>query len=164
MGDVWPVPGGGGAASLLGTSPKQRKRSMTSVFRPVQASAGLRFPPLWETSGLSLAAVRLRLSWGRLRSSENAAYRRGFAEPKPPWALGVPPLWETSGLCLVAVRLRLSVRAGGVMCGVLCCVVLWCCVELCCVVCGVFCVPARRRCAIQNENPISRSTQHGGRM
>ena len=48
-------------------------------------------------------------------------------------------------------------------CVVLCCVVL-CCVVLCCVVlcCGVLCVlflPARRRCAIQNEDPISRSSE-----
>ena len=37
------------------------------------------FPSLWETSGLSLAAMRLRLSWGRLRGSEIAAYRRALA-------------------------------------------------------------------------------------
>ena len=43
-----------------------------------------------------------------------------------------------------------------VMCGVWC---VLCGVVLCDVVCGVLCVPvpARRRCAIQNENPISRS-------
>ena len=42
-------------------------------------------------------------------------------------------------------------------CGVMC---VLCCVEVSCVVCGVWCVlcvPSRRRCAIQNENPISRS-------
>ena len=73
MGDVWPVPGGGGAASLLGTSPEQRKRSIPSGIRGIEASAGLRFLPLWETSGLSLVAVKLRLSWGRLQSSDIAA-------------------------------------------------------------------------------------------
>ena len=61
MGDVWPVPGGGEAASLLGTSPEQRKRSMTWNARGPEASAGLRFPSLWETSGVSLVAVGLRL-------------------------------------------------------------------------------------------------------
>ena len=51
----------------------------------------IRESPLWETSGLSLAAVRLHLSWGRLRSSENAAYRRGVAILKPSAGLGFPP-------------------------------------------------------------------------
>ena len=108
MGDVWPVPGRGEAASLLGTSPEQRKRSMPSSIRGHEASGCLRVPPLWETSGQSLVAVGLRLSWGRLRSSEIAAYRRAFALVKPPAALGFLPLWETSGLSLAAVRLRLS--------------------------------------------------------
>ena len=90
MGDVRRVPGGGEAASLLGTSPEQRKRSMPSGLREPDGSGWLRFPPLWETSGLSLAAVGLRLSWGRLRSSENAAYRRGLANMKPPAGLGFP--------------------------------------------------------------------------
>ena len=61
MGDVWPVPGGGEAASLLGTSPEQRKRSMPSSIRLRDGSGWLRFPPLWETSGLSLVAVGLHL-------------------------------------------------------------------------------------------------------
>ena len=72
---------------------------MTGRARDPEASAGLRFPPLWETSGLSLAAVGLRLSWGRLRSSENAAYRRALAKANEPEASGwlrFPPLWETS--------------------------------------------------------------------
>ena len=50
FGDVLPVPGGGEAASLLGTSPEQRKRSIPSGAREPEDSAGLRFPPLWETS------------------------------------------------------------------------------------------------------------------
>ena len=91
FGDVRPIPGGGKAASLLGTSPEQRKRSMPSSTREREDLRRLRFPPLWETSGLSLAAVWLRLSWGRLRSSENAAYRGEFDNPKPPPALGFPP-------------------------------------------------------------------------
>ena len=91
MGDVRPVSGGGGAASLLGRSPEQRKRSIASGRRPAEASRGLRFPPLWETSGLSLVAVGLRLSWGRLRSSEIAAYRRGVANGTAPVALAFPP-------------------------------------------------------------------------
>merc|ERR1712023_575233 len=72
-------------------SPEQRKRSIPSGPREGEASGWLRFPSLWETSGLSLVAVRLRLSWGRLRSSENAACRRGFAVLKPPAGLGFPP-------------------------------------------------------------------------
>ena len=91
MGDVWPVPGGGVAASLLGKTPEQRKRSIPSGVLLTDGSGCLRFPPLWETSGLSLAAVGLRLSWGRLRSNENAAYRRGLAKLKLPVALGLPP-------------------------------------------------------------------------
>ena len=91
MGDVRPVPGGGGAASLLGTSPEQRKRSMPSVSRGTDGSGGLKFPPLWETSGQSLVAVRLRLSGERLRSSENAACRRAFAVVTAPAGLGFPP-------------------------------------------------------------------------
>ena len=91
MGDVRPVPGGGEAASLLGTSPEQRKRGIPSGSREVEASGWLRFPSLWETSGQSLVAVRLRLSWGRLRSNENAAYRRGLANAKLPAALGFLP-------------------------------------------------------------------------
>ena len=90
FGDVRPLPGGGEAASLLGTSPEQRKRSMPSGIREVEASGCLRFPLLWDTSGLSLAAVRLRLSWGCLRSSENAACRRAFAKLKPLAGLGFP--------------------------------------------------------------------------
>ena len=100
MGDVRPVPGGGGAASLLGRSPEQRNRSIPSGPRAGEASGWLRFPPLWETSGLSLAAVRLRLSWGRLRSSENGHRRRGLANPKPPAGLGFPPMgdvWPVPG-------------------------------------------------------------------
>ena len=50
MGDVWPVPGGGGAASLLGTSPEQRNRSIPSESREAEASGCLKFLPLWETS------------------------------------------------------------------------------------------------------------------
>ena len=57
FGDVWPVPGGGGAACLLVTSPEQRNRSIPSGTRLDKASGWLRFPPLWETSGLSLVAV-----------------------------------------------------------------------------------------------------------
>ena len=86
--------------------------------------------------------MRLRLSWGRLRSSENAAYRRGLAFLKPPAGLGFPPYGR-----------RLACpwwRWGCVSLGVY----VWC------GVCGVLCVPSfcsRRRCAIQNENPISES-------
>ena len=54
MGDARPLPGGCEAVSLLGTSPEQRKRSIPSGPRVPEASAGLSFPPLWETSGLSL--------------------------------------------------------------------------------------------------------------
>ena len=119
MGDVWPVPGGGGAASLLGTSPEQRKRSIPSGVRVAEASAGLSFPPLWETSV---------------------------------WCV-MCGVW-----CVMCV-------VWCVMCVVLCCVVLCCCGESCCVVlccvevygvvlCG-FC--SRRRCSIQNEDPISES-------
>ena len=113
MGDVWPVPGGGEAASLLGTSPEQRKRSIASGPRGPEASGCLRFPPLWETS-----------------------------------------VWRVMcGVWCVAC---------GVVCDVWCVVCGVCCVVVCCVMwCVVFCVcvpvPARRRCAIQNENPISRS-------
>ena len=91
MGDVRPVPGGGEAASLLGTSPEQRKRSIPSSIRGIEASGWLRFPPLWETPDLSLVAVGLHLSWGRLRSSQIAAYVRGLALRKPPAGLGFPP-------------------------------------------------------------------------
>ena len=158
MADVWPVPGGGGAASLLGTSPEQRKRSIPSGVRLVDGSAGLRFPPLWETSGsipsgardreasgclrfpplwetsgLSLAAVGLRLSWGRLRCNENAAYRRGLALVKTPAALGFPPygrrlLWDTSVWCVMCC-----------MCGCLRSPPLWHTSVLCvmCCMCGV---------------------------
>ena len=62
-----------------------------SARRAAEASGCLSFPPLWETSGQSLVTVRLRPSWGRLRSSEIAAYRRGVAELKPPAALAFPP-------------------------------------------------------------------------
>ena len=72
-----------GAKTLLGTFPEQRNRSIPSGPCELEASGWLRFAPLWETSGLSLAAVRLRLSSGRLRSSEIAAYRQGLAYPKP---------------------------------------------------------------------------------
>ena len=99
MGDVRPVPGRGEAASLLGTSPEQRKRSRLSGLREREHSGWLRFPPLWETSGLSLVAVRLRLSWGRLRSSENGAYRRGVANMKPPAGLGFPPMGDVCVAC-----------------------------------------------------------------
>ena len=94
MGDVWPVPGRGEAASLLGTSPEQRKRSMPSSIREGEASGWLRFPPLWETSGLSLVAVRLCFSWERLRSSENAACRGAFTKEKPPADLGFLPMGD----------------------------------------------------------------------
>ena len=50
LGNVWPVPGGGEAASLLGTSPEQRKRSIPWGSREPEASGWLRFPSLWETS------------------------------------------------------------------------------------------------------------------
>ena len=124
MGDVWPVPGGGGAASLLGRSPEQRNRSIPSGTRERDGSGWLRFPPLWETSGLSLAVVGCGV-------------------------MCVLCCVEVSGLSLMAV------------CDVGCVVVEVCCV-VCGVVCGVLCVfcssvPSRRRCAIQNENPISRS-------
>jgi len=45
MGDVRPVPGGCEAASLLGTSPEQRKRSMPSGTREVEASGWLTVSP-----------------------------------------------------------------------------------------------------------------------
>ena len=45
------------AKTLLGTSPEQRNRSIPSGLRFGEASGWLRFPPLWETSGLSLVAV-----------------------------------------------------------------------------------------------------------
>ena len=64
MGDVRAVPGGGEAASLLGTSPEQRNRSIPSGSRGDDGSGWLRFPPLWETSGRSLAAVGLFFSLG----------------------------------------------------------------------------------------------------
>ena len=38
------------AASLLGTSPEQRNRSIPSGTRGAEASGWLRIPPLWETS------------------------------------------------------------------------------------------------------------------
>ena len=82
------------AKILLGTSPEQRNRSIPSGLRLGDGSGWLRFPPLWETSGLSLAAVRLRLSWGRLRSSANAAYRRGLADLRSTSALGFPPMGD----------------------------------------------------------------------
>ena len=137
MGDVWPVPGGGGAASLLGTSPEQRKRSMPSSTREAEASGWLRFPPLWETSGLSLVAVGLDLSWGRLRSRENGTYRRGLAKLKTSAGLRFPSLWETSVGCMMLYVLCCAVLSPIVL--RLCCVVLRC-VEVCCVVCGVLCV------------------------
>ena len=74
---------------------------------------------------MSLVAVRLHLSWGRLRSSEIAAYRRGFALPKPPVALGFPPMGDVCVVCDVCPV-------------VLCCVVLWC-VEVYGVLCGLAC-------------------------
>ena len=80
MGDVWPVPGGGGAASLLGTSPEQRKRSMPSSTRGGDASGWLRFPLLWETSGLSLVAVGLPLPGGRLLEKSNRNMTSGARE------------------------------------------------------------------------------------
>ena len=57
--------------TLLGTSPEQRNRSMPSSVRGIEASAGLRFPPLWETSGVSLVPVRLRLESWRETSGEH---------------------------------------------------------------------------------------------
>ena len=93
-GSPWPVPGGCEAASLLGTSPEQPNRSIRSSTRVREDSGWLRFPPLWETSGLCLVAVRLRLSWGRLRSSEIAAYRRGLADLKGPACLSFPPMGD----------------------------------------------------------------------
>ena len=97
MGDVRPVPGSGEAVSLLGTSPEQRERSIPSGLRFGEAPGWLRFPPLWATSGPSLAAVGLRLSWARLRSSENAEYLRGFALVKPLAGLGFPPYGRRLG-------------------------------------------------------------------
>jgi len=47
---------------------------------------GLGFPPMGD--------IRLRVSWGRLRSSENGAYRRGLANWKPPDGLGFPPMGD----------------------------------------------------------------------
>ena len=91
MGDVWPVPGGGEAASLLGTSPEQPKRSIRSGPREDEDLRRPEISSLWETSGLSLVAVRLRLSWGRLRSSEKAACRRALAKGTAPAGLGFPP-------------------------------------------------------------------------
>ena len=113
MGDVRPVPGGGGAASLLGRSPEQRNRSIPSGTRERDGSGWLRFPPLWET------AV---------------------------WYV-VCGVW-----CVMCV----------VLCGVQSCCIVVCRGVWCVVVCDVVCVfllslCSRRRCAIQNENPISRS-------
>ena len=79
------------AKTLLGTSPEQRKRSIPSSTRGPDGSGWLRFPPLWETSGLSLVPVRRRLSWERLRSSEITACRRTFANLTAPAGLGFPP-------------------------------------------------------------------------
>ena len=53
--------------------------------------SGRRYVAIPGFGGGSLAAVGLRLSWGRLRSSEIAAYLRGVAVPKPPAGLGFPP-------------------------------------------------------------------------
>ena len=59
MGDVWPVPDGGEAASLLGTSPEQRNRSIPSGSRGTEA-AGLGFPPYGRRlCGVSLCCVEL---------------------------------------------------------------------------------------------------------
>ena len=68
------------------------------------------------TSGLSLVAVRLRLSWARLRSSKIAAYHRSFAELAAPAGLGSPPYGR-----------RLVCDVWCVVCSVVC------------VVCGVWC-------------------------
>ena len=134
-------------------------------------SGWLRFPPPWETSGLSLAASGLPLTGGRLRSRPIAAWRGALAELTAPAGLGFPPLWETSVWCVMCGvwaasllgsswgRLRSSENAAyrrGLAnlcnsCNVWCmmcvgwCVMCvgWCvmCVVLCCVVvlCGVWC-------------------------
>ena len=66
-----------------------------------------------------------RLSWGRLRSSENAACRRALAVTKPPAGLGFTPMGDVCVVCDVWCVVC------GVCCIVLCCValspvVLWC--------------------------------------
>ena len=58
MGDVWPVPSGCEAASVLGTSPEQRNRSIPSGLRAPEASGCLSFPPYGRRlCGVSLCCV-----------------------------------------------------------------------------------------------------------
>ena len=148
------------AQTLLGTPPEQRNRSIPSGTRAAEASGCLRFPPLWETSGQSLVTVRLRPSWGRLRSSEIAAYRRGFAEAKPPAGLGFPPYGRRLVWCGVWCGGVVVWWCGGVWCdgvgvgvggGVPCVVVWWCVVWWWCrhVPTTSMALPAQ---AVYNEN------------
>ena len=115
-GDVWPVAGGCEAACLLGTSPEQRKRSMPSAVRGPEASAGLRFPPLWETSAWCVMCG----VW---------------------CVLCCVVLCRLCGVVCVVCDVCCVVLCCAVLCCVVLCCVVLCCVESCCVVlCCVVCV------------------------
>ena len=61
------------------------------VARPLVLAFGLPEMLMISILGLSMVAVGLHLSWGRLRSSEIAAYVRGLALLKTPAGLGFRP-------------------------------------------------------------------------
>ena len=135
MGDVRPVPGGGEAASLLGTSPEQRNRSMPSGVRLGDGSGGLRFPLLWETSGLCGVLWVMSGVWYVVCGD----------------CVECDVSCVMSGVWYVVLRCMVCCDVWGVVCGV------WC--VMCGargVVCGVLGVRAGG-CFFQNENPISRS-------